>query len=61
MAVHLLQTELRDIGQEIIRESEKEVPDVIRLKAKIDDLALLIELIKRDSKEKIFSPRLFSN
>ena len=49
------QKELREIGLKIIQESEKKIPDVILLKAKMDDLTVLIELIRRESKQKILS------
>lgn len=51
MVKQLYRSELKDIGQGIIEESEKGIPDVIGLKAQIDDLTMLIELIKRESKK----------
>ncbi len=56
-----LKENLKEIGLEIIKESEKEFPDAIKLKAKIDDLSLVIELIKRESKQKYLSRRLYPN
>jgi hypothetical protein len=61
MISQLYQREIKEIGQGIIKESEKENPDVIALKAKMDDLVLVIEMIKRESKLKMMSTRLSLN
>ena len=44
--------ELKKIGREIIEESNKNIPDAVALKCLIDNMHIVIELIRRETIEK---------